>query len=302
METYSARRTMCAAALAVLCAAGFGAADLYSQCAGDITDNFEDGVLNPAFIVSTTCGTVQETGGKLVLSKASGCTGEAAFTQNSSVQVLCGDFNLMIDFELPSFPVPTAGSRWGSIQVQRLNGQPAATVERYYRFAPGDCAPSTSNYKAFTTNPQNCAAAIVPTTDMSGRFRISRIAATLRIYYWSAGAWQLLRSESGTTENLRIRFYTATDMSTVAHSIELDNLIVSSRPLVAPDLDSDGDVDLDDYSPFEDCASGPGIPHNGTTLCQQADLDGDDDVDQTDFGVFQRCYSGANNPVDPDCA
>lgn len=302
MERYSARRTMCAAALAAVSATGIGAADAHAQCTGNFTDDFQDGVLNPAFISSSTCGTVQETGGRLVLNKASGCTGGATFSQNASVQVLCDDFNVMVDFELLSFPVPGSGSRWGSMQVQRLSGQPVATIERYYRFAPGDCAPSTSNYKAFTTDSQNCTATLVSTSDMIGRFRISRIGKTLRTYYWSAGAWQLLRSESGATESLRLVFYTGTDASTVGQSIAFDNLIVSSWPVVAPDLDSDGDVDLDDLLLLEGCASGPAIPHNGSDVCRRADLDGDADVDQSDFGIFQRCYSGTNKPADPNCA
>ena len=61
-----------------------------------------------------------------------------------------------------------------------------------------------------------------------------------------------------------------------------------SIPDVRADLDRDGDVDHDDMDIFETCASGPGIPHSGTPLCQTVDFDGDSDVDQLDFGVQQR--------------
>ncbi|NLE57048.1 MAG: DUF2961 domain-containing protein [Planctomycetes bacterium] len=73
-------------------------------------------------------------------------------------------------------------------------------------------------------------------------------------------------------------------------------------PSVPGNLDNDCDVDQDDLSMFETCASGPGIPHAGGEACQLADFDDDSDVDQFDFSVFQRCYSGANVAGNPDCA
>lgn len=69
---------------------------------------------------------------------------------------------------------------------------------------------------------------------------------------------------------------------------------------IRPDLDHDGDVDADDFSLFESCATGPGIPQN-TPVCADAKLDSDGDVDQADFGIFQLCLSGNEIPPDPDC-
>jgi len=71
--------------------------------------------------------------------------------------------------------------------------------------------------------------------------------------------------------------------------------------LVPGDYDHDGDVDADDLTELESCASGPAVPHSETLFCQQADFDSDGDVDQSDFGIFQCCISGENNPVDPNC-
>ena len=73
---------------------------------------------------------------------------------------------------------------------------------------------------------------------------------------------------------------------------------VLMRAIIA-DFDGDGDVDGDDFSVFEACASGPGVPF--APGCQDKDFDADLDVDQSDFSIFQRCYSGANKPADPDC-
>jgi len=59
------------------------------------------------------------------------------------------------------------------------------------------------------------------------------------------------------------------------------------------DFNGDGVVDENDYTIFEDCATGPGIP-NINPSCDPADLDPDGDIDQTDFGQFQKCFGGSD--------
>ena len=71
-------------------------------------------------------------------------------------------------------------------------------------------------------------------------------------------------------------------------------------PSDPPDYDGDGDVDLEDYGHFEDCATGPEVGL-AAIECEDADFDQDGDVDQADFGVFQGCISGNGNDLDPDC-
>ncbi len=78
--------------------------------------------------------------------------------------------------------------------------------------------------------------------------------------------------------------------------------IPAPPPTAAADFNADYDVDGDDLTVFESCASGPAVPHDGTEGCQQADFDDDNDVDQSDFAIFQRCLSGENVPADPNCS
>lgn len=77
-----------------------------------------------------------------------------------------------------------------------------------------------------------------------------------------------------------------------------------------PDLEGDGDVDMDDFAIFELCRTAPGIGPPGKYCnpqvedcerCPWADLDNDTDVDQDDFAIFQRCYTGPDLPGNSAC-
>ncbi len=77
-----------------------------------------------------------------------------------------------------------------------------------------------------------------------------------------------------------------------------------------PDLDDDGDVDMDDLAIFELCRTASGIGPPGRYCdpqtedcgpCPRADLDADEDVDQDDFAIFQRCFSGSDQPGNAYC-
>lgn len=69
---------------------------------------------------------------------------------------------------------------------------------------------------------------------------------------------------------------------------------------ITSDYDLDCDVDQDDFSAFQNCATGAalGPPAPG---CEPFDFDDDLDIDQSDYGVFQRCLSGPGVPLDVAC-
>ena len=78
-----------------------------------------------------------------------------------------------------------------------------------------------------------------------------------------------------------------------------DNGSVLPQPFPKPgDLNTDGDVDLVDYSGFADCMAGPDTapqptPPTSVQECLDAfDFDGDQDVDLRDFQEFQRVFTG----------
>ncbi len=111
--------------------------------------------------------------------------------------MLCGDFDVQVDFDLLSFPVPASGDIVAGIALYQVGGPWAANIQRYNRKL-GACNPSTQTYKAFSTNSSNCNSAAVTwqaTTDQSGKLRVTRQGAIIQMYYWSAGAWSLMRTD-----------------------------------------------------------------------------------------------------------
>jgi len=73
---------------------------------------------------------------------------------------------------------------------------------------------------------------------------------------------------------------------------------VDYRVVVPPDVDSDGDVDLNDFSVFQGCFNGPNRAP-ARAGCSREDFDGDTDVDMNDFAILQSCFHGPNQP--PAC-
>ncbi len=75
---------------------------------------------------------------------------------------------------------------------------------------------------------------------------------------------------------------------------------VGDGPVVPPDFDDDGDVDMADFAHFQRCLTGMYIPQTDEA-CRNADLDGDTDVDAGDLTLFQRCLIGSEVPALPGC-
>ena len=72
---------------------------------------------------------------------------------------------------------------------------------------------------------------------------------------------------------------------------------------ITTDVDKDGDVDLGDYTVFQQCFTTAGNPWPGPPdveeLCLCLDRDQDLDVDLTDYATFEQCLNGPDQP--PGC-
>jgi hypothetical protein len=204
-------------------------------------DDFEDGVLGPLWEVSATCGTLSETGGELVLTKADGCVGtvEARLGAGGSGHVICGDFDIRVDFDISGWPAASGpGGRFNPIQIRRAdNDSLFAGVERY-RELPNACVPYADSYKMYTTDPGCQGVAVyIPTSDLVGRFRLVREGVTIRGYYWTGTDWALGMTRTVPTVDVYMVLNTgAHGVNTSDHVSRFDNLsIISPNGVTAVD-------------------------------------------------------------------
>jgi hypothetical protein len=72
------------------------------------------------------------------------------------------------------------------------------------------------------------------------------------------------------------------------------------RRFIPGDMDSDCDVDQEDFGLFQACLSGAGVPQTDPD-CIDARLDGNDDVGPEDVAIFLACLGGPNMPPAAAC-
>jgi hypothetical protein len=86
--------------------------------------------------------------------------------------------------------------------------------------------------------------------------------------------------------------YVAGALPDYGSSGDLAEMIVNACtcPRDKGDVDVDGDIDLEDFEPWQDCVTGPGA--SCEPGCIVFDLQSDDNVDLLDFALFQQGFTG----------
>ncbi|MCA9320496.1 MAG: hypothetical protein KDB53_07165, partial [Planctomycetes bacterium] len=172
----------------------------------DDFDDFDDGVLSTQWIVSAPGGTVTETGGQLVLSRGSNTT-LVAYAIDPGQTVLCGDLDIVVEFDLQVFPTLAGGFHHTGLALHRASDdQRVAAIEPFMEGNNPACTGPGQFYKAFTTDSTPCGATFFGSNDTQGRFRMTRVGGTYGMYFETPQGWQLLLSESGPTGDLWLRF------------------------------------------------------------------------------------------------
>ncbi len=127
--------------------------------------------------------------------------------------------------------------------------------------------------------------------------------------------WLLVEPDSGTCGSEPVMIGISYDVADLPIGVHEATITVSSPEAfngsqtlavsvdvrsVGPDLDRDGDVDLDDFARLQACLTGAGMAQNGPA-CAGARLGEDGDVDVHDLSRLRLCFSGAEIPADPAC-
>ena len=247
-------------------------------CFGNITDDFNDGSLGPIWVDLSTCGTAKEQSGQLVLDKQAGCAG-TSFVQvysDPSRYQLCGDFDVQIDFALIDWPAPVI-ARFVTFSARSIADGYGMSIERFQNAFTEPCTPYLEQYKAWDVNSSNCASTMIPTSDMSGKFRIQRVGSTISSFFWNGSGWTFARSAPVETGPMYLTMYSGSN-DAGSHQVRMDNLVIQSA---APtDVDSDGVADCSD-----NCIS--------IANPSQSDCDNDAIADACDFLSGDADNSGA---------
>jgi hypothetical protein len=197
-------------------------------CAGNVSDNFDDGIMT--WVPSVNCGISTEFAGTLRLVKGGGCNG---LTSARLEPPVCGDFDAQMDYTLLNFGSLAAGSRFTGIRVTTLGGALVAGIDRTASTNTGGCE-LPSAYKAYAADSSACAAAWAATGDNSGKLRITRQGVTLRTYYWDGTAWVPMLSANVTSSSVYFDAFVNSDGDTQAFAVSYDNFVLTSESCPTP--------------------------------------------------------------------
>lgn len=171
------------------------------------------------------------------------CNGTQTAFFDGTKDVLCGDYDVAVDFTLTSWPLLPTGDRYSSLGVFNALGGHASVVERYRRYAPYGCWPHDDTYKFWSGDSDNCVATYVESSDLNGRFRIKREGTTLREYFWDGLDW--LEQLTATTDvaPAAVELYSAAvNGLLVGHEVHFDNLIILSGASASGGTPTGGEV------------------------------------------------------------
>ena len=197
-----------------------------------VLDDFNDNSLNMAFwqpqSVVGTGVTLAETNQRLEIDFAANASGSFFRGGTASACALSGDFDLQVDYDLLVWPSGN-GVRVGLLLSS------LGTMSRI------DDNSYSVNFGFVIT--------VVPTTDLTGKFRITRVGSTFTGFYYSGGVWVSAGSGSAVLPNLMAMYLSSWShdgyFGGQAAKVAFDNLILNSGTLVCPlqgDVDCSGSV------------------------------------------------------------
>lgn len=173
-----------------------------------VSDNFDDGVIDPALWEYPAGSFIQERNRRLEVTMPSGQFTVTNFPIRCSLR---GDFDVQVDFTLLSWPASGTRLHGFSTGGSVDRAQTAAGNLYRVRFSGGGSAS-------------------VPTDDAAGTIRFARSGATETAYHLSGGSWVGIGTGPATTSDVVFRLYNFADTSGMTAAY--DNFTVSSGELL----------------------------------------------------------------------
>ena len=149
----------------------------------------------------------------------------AIFSKQAS---LTGDFDIQVDWNITSWSQPPAHTNLVGMLVTDSSGIPVnkwAAITRQFNYL---------GQQVYVFGSSDLGSASIPTTDTSGKFRITRSGLIIKVYYWSGTQWVW----NGNTNGIDTQLYTAEELyvdvyirnDTSAMNVNFDNFVVNSNP------------------------------------------------------------------------
>jgi murein DD-endopeptidase MepM/ murein hydrolase activator NlpD len=245
-------------------------------------DDFNDNAIDSSFWTVRRVGSgpdIVESTHRLNITLPAGSVPDADTYLGAVYDSVCelkGDFDIQVDFQVLTWPIPNNGTRVGIIVKDPAAGPGlvpvgAAHISRVSR------DPAFDSYRTFEQGVG--IGGDVPTTDTSGTLRVVRTGATLLAEYWSSSGWVRFGTDPISPNPLQFSIGAWNNVGVPQLQVALDNFVVNRGQLVCspplPDNDHDGftvaDGDCDDTNP----TVYPGAPE----LCDGLDNDCDGVVD-----------------------
>lgn len=173
---------------------------------------------------------ITESGGRIVFTRPDGY-GPSVEMRLDPAFVVCGDFDIQIEFELLDFPpISNSGGRYHSLGIaDAATRADYLTAERIRRTADTglDCE---NCYKFFTDDSRSRAAVRVPTDDIQGKLRVTREGSTVRGFYWADSGWIEAMKRNMPLVDVTIVLYSGTSGEVrEGHVAVFGNLLVETR-------------------------------------------------------------------------
>jgi hypothetical protein len=202
-----------------------------------LVEDFSDDSINPAIWTVDVFGSgpqLAEVNQQLEIRLPATSSGTAFGGGLVSNFLLCGDFDVQVDYRLLTWPFSNG------VRV-------ALAVEEEYGVERTSFG-SQSDYpdlprEVYLTDFLDGATGFTATKDITGTLRLVRTGATETGYYYGSGGWVLIHTGSGSTGNVAIRMhawshdYAFMDWDVLA---AWDNLVVNSGQLFWPSSPSGG--------------------------------------------------------------
>ncbi len=220
---------------------GPSSADAGPSCLGNVDIDFSS--LSPYWVdVSTSCGTATFAANAVEVSRSAAATCGVQFggwvqLDDKQWQV-CGDFDIRVDYSWSAFSTASGTEYFAGVEafdpssnndgiaIERLNGKVS------------QCVPSDQSYKSWIPPYYyDCQGpAFVPTSDRSGRMRLTRVGASVTSYLWTSddggdGTWlQVFSAQNMTTLpwSLQIYMNASGNSDTSNQAVSFSNLVIQS--------------------------------------------------------------------------